>query len=259
MEENFFENETPFESEENVSHMQKWKSVLSPTAVSDNNSGSFDCNICLDAARDPVVTLCGHLYCWPCIYKWLHVCSSSNDPDPQQPNCPVCKASISSNSVVPLYGRGASSSESEPTKAPRDVVVPRRPPPFRLDLPISNNSQQSQQFHPNDFQSQLQPFHHQQYFSHPYGGYATMASSNFGSTTFTSLFNPMIGMVGELMFARILGTSHPSLLAYSYPNSYLLTGTSSPRMRRQEMQLEKSLHRITIFLVCCIILCLFLF
>jgi|TARA_B110000977_G_scaffold188631_1_gene257137 E3 ubiquitin-protein ligase RNF5 len=29
----------------------------------------FECNICLELASDPVVTQCGHLYCWPCIYK----------------------------------------------------------------------------------------------------------------------------------------------------------------------------------------------
>jgi len=36
-----------------------------------NGSSGFDCNICLENVQDPVVTLCGHLYCWPCIYKWL--------------------------------------------------------------------------------------------------------------------------------------------------------------------------------------------
>ena len=29
----------------------------------------FECNICFDAARDPVVTQCGHLYCWPCLHQ----------------------------------------------------------------------------------------------------------------------------------------------------------------------------------------------
>jgi hypothetical protein len=29
----------------------------------------WHCNICLDPACDPVTTLCGHLYCWPCIYQ----------------------------------------------------------------------------------------------------------------------------------------------------------------------------------------------
>jgi hypothetical protein len=29
----------------------------------------FDCNICHDTPVDAVVTLCGHLYCWECIYR----------------------------------------------------------------------------------------------------------------------------------------------------------------------------------------------
>ena len=33
--------------------------------------GAFECNICYEVAREPVVTLCGHLYCWPCIYRWV--------------------------------------------------------------------------------------------------------------------------------------------------------------------------------------------
>ena len=44
----------------------------------DNDEGSgecdgrFLCSICLDAVSDePVVTRCGHLYCWPCLYTWL--------------------------------------------------------------------------------------------------------------------------------------------------------------------------------------------
>lgn len=31
----------------------------------------FDCNICLESVEEPVVTRCGHLYCWSCLYKWL--------------------------------------------------------------------------------------------------------------------------------------------------------------------------------------------
>ena len=30
---------------------------------------AFECNICYDVAEAPVVTLCGHLYCWPCRYR----------------------------------------------------------------------------------------------------------------------------------------------------------------------------------------------
>ena len=38
-------------------------------AVKPRNKAQFECNICLDAARDPVVTQCGHLYCWPCLHR----------------------------------------------------------------------------------------------------------------------------------------------------------------------------------------------
>ncbi|KAL3325746.1 hypothetical protein AABB24_036793 [Solanum stoloniferum] len=55
-------------------------------------SRGFECNICLDLANDPVVTFCGHLYCWPCIYKWIHLHSI---PSEHHPQCPVCKADVS--------------------------------------------------------------------------------------------------------------------------------------------------------------------
>ena len=29
---------------------------------------SFECNICLETANTPIVTQCGHLYCWECIH-----------------------------------------------------------------------------------------------------------------------------------------------------------------------------------------------
>lgn len=29
----------------------------------------FSCSICLELAHDPVVTVCGHLHCWPCLYR----------------------------------------------------------------------------------------------------------------------------------------------------------------------------------------------
>lgn len=35
-----------------------------------DESSPFECNVCLDLAKDPVVTVCGHLYCWRCLYRW---------------------------------------------------------------------------------------------------------------------------------------------------------------------------------------------
>lgn len=31
----------------------------------------WECNICLETAKEPVITQCGHLYCWPCIHKYV--------------------------------------------------------------------------------------------------------------------------------------------------------------------------------------------
>ncbi|XP_028911245.1 E3 ubiquitin-protein ligase RNF5 [Ornithorhynchus anatinus] len=84
-------------------------------------AAAFECNICLETAREAVVSLCGHLYCWPCLHQWL-------ETRPDQQECPVCKARISREKVVPLYGRG-----SQEPKDPRLKTPPRpqgqRPPP----------------------------------------------------------------------------------------------------------------------------------
>ncbi|RYG98453.1 hypothetical protein EON65_51400 [archaeon] len=46
----------------------------SSTEVNNDNDMAFVCNICLEGVKDkdPVVTQCGHLYCWPCLYRWLN-------------------------------------------------------------------------------------------------------------------------------------------------------------------------------------------
>lgn len=64
----------------------------------------FECNICLDTAKDAVVSMCGHLFCWPCLHQWL-------ETRPTRKLCPVCKAAISKEKVIPLYGRGSTKQE----------------------------------------------------------------------------------------------------------------------------------------------------
>lgn len=75
--------------------------------------GTFECNICLDTAHDAVVSMCGHLFCWPCLHQWL-------ETRPNRQVCPVCKAGISKEKVVPLYGRGGANQQD-----PREKVPPR--------------------------------------------------------------------------------------------------------------------------------------
>lgn len=36
-----------------------------------DEAAAFQCNICYELAKEPVVTLCGHLYCWPCVYRYV--------------------------------------------------------------------------------------------------------------------------------------------------------------------------------------------
>lgn len=124
------------------------------------DAGSFfDCNICLDLAKDPVVTCCGHLFCWPCLYRWLHLHSDAKE-------CPVCKGEVTMKNVTPIYGRGRSARQ-----LPEDdstAKIPHRPQARRVEswrqaiqrtaftIPMEemirrlNNRFDLSQVHPND-------------------------------------------------------------------------------------------------------------
>ncbi|KAI3471524.1 hypothetical protein Pfo_028174 [Paulownia fortunei] len=70
----------------------------------------FDCNICLDLAKDPVVTCCGHLFCWP--------------------ECPVCKGEVTIKNVTPIYGRGNNMREPN---VDCSLKIPLRPQARRVE------------------------------------------------------------------------------------------------------------------------------
>ncbi|PIA27001.1 hypothetical protein AQUCO_08400041v1 [Aquilegia coerulea] len=229
------------------------KSVTSSAASSDDINGCFDCNICLENAHDPVVTLCGHLYCWPCIYKWLHFQGTSVKPEEQQ-QCPVCKAGISQTTLVPLYGRGQSSQNELKDNGPlQSLDIPTRPRACGVDALIPTSTSTSQPNH----NVQRNPYRSQPQTQSPRRQYQLPNSFGTPSNISTTL-HPMIGMFGEMVHTRVFGNS-PAGSLYWYPNSLHHIGTTSPRMRRQEMQAEKSLNRVSIFLFCCLVLCLLLF
>ncbi|PKA58838.1 E3 ubiquitin-protein ligase RMA3 [Apostasia shenzhenica] len=91
--------------------------------LKDGKSASFECNICLDMANEPVVTCCGHLFCWPCLYQWLHVHSDHKE-------CPVCKGEVTDVNIIPIYGRGVAGPDTK-SKDREDkdfgVEIPPRP------------------------------------------------------------------------------------------------------------------------------------
>lgn len=85
------------------------------------SSSSFQCRICLEDAKEPVVTQCGHLYCWGCMNKWL----SQNHSTLQ---CPVCKAGIAREKLVPIYVK-------DDSPDPRADGAPRPRPPREQPQP----------------------------------------------------------------------------------------------------------------------------
>lgn len=82
-------------------------------------NSSFECNICLDPAKEPVVTPCGHLFCWPCLYQWLHGHSPHSE-------CPVCKGEVLEVNVTPIYGRGGEEGNSASLDMPPRPRANRR-------------------------------------------------------------------------------------------------------------------------------------
>ncbi|XP_057954468.1 E3 ubiquitin-protein ligase RMA1H1-like [Malania oleifera] len=225
------------------SSLVKWKPVLG----SDNNhSGGFECNICLEFVQDPVVTLCGHLYCWPCIYRWLHLQSISNEiSDEQRQQCPVCKAEVSHTTLVPIYGRGETTTLSEAKTKQLGIAIPRRPagPACGVGTLLATNAGTSLLRPPPELRGR-DDFHQSQ----PYRPHLDSYSDP-----------PMLGpgLLGEMIYARVFGNSPAN--SYSYANSYHLAGTSHPRVRRHLAQADRSLGRICFFLCCCVLSCLLLF
>ena len=117
-------SETP-ESNSNPKPSDEPPAQASATAPSSTSDHSFICNICLVAPDQPVVTVCGHLYCWGCLYKWLGMHRDLSQ-------CPVCKAGIelpggepSKAKVIPLYVNGRT---SDPRDSTPPEEIPQRPP-----------------------------------------------------------------------------------------------------------------------------------
>lgn len=101
----------------------------------DNSSrqdSAFECNICLETAKDAVVSMCGHLFCWPCLYQWMYAADSNTQ---SHKTCPVCKSAISREKTIPIYGRTGDETNRQD---PRDKLPPR-PSGQRTEVPNQSN------------------------------------------------------------------------------------------------------------------------
>ncbi|KQK00498.1 hypothetical protein BRADI_3g49870v3 [Brachypodium distachyon] len=198
--------------------------VLPATA---GGGGCFDCNVCLEFAVEPVVTLCGHLYCWPCIYEWLRRRGHADDRSvsTRQP-CPVCKAALTLDSFVPLYGRGG----VRPKKPrPCGPAIPRRPAVHReaveqrsaqhADTESDPSTRPPRDDAPLDVLYPPPP---------PLGRGMNVMHSASGGTALAAL----------TWFSR--GEVPPPY--YSSPYHLAAWENRSPRLRRQHMEVERSLH-----------------
>lgn len=157
-------------------------------------AGNFECNICFELAQDPIVTLCGHLFCWPCLYKWLHIHAHFQE-------CPVCKALIVQDKLVPLYGRGKTSSDPRFRSIP-GVRIPSRPAGQRPGSPRPD---------PNRFASQ-----------NPWDmGGVPVGSTRFGNYTFSAAAAAIGGLFPYLNF-QVHGSAGTPVGGYpfSYVNAF---------------------------------------
>lgn len=89
-----------------------------------SDGGSFyDCNICLEIAKEPVLTCCGHLFCWACFYQLEYVDLTAKE-------CPVCRGDVVDSNVTPIYGSATSSHVSDSVSG---VSIPPRPRAYRVE------------------------------------------------------------------------------------------------------------------------------
>ena len=56
-----------------------------------SEEGSYNCPICLEPPVAARLTQCGHIYCWPCIKRLLHVSAKHYAP------CPICTNIVTSS------------------------------------------------------------------------------------------------------------------------------------------------------------------
>lgn len=135
-------------NEEIISDEKSQSNTNSDDEQHANKSERWHCPICKNELKSPVVTPCGHIFCWPCISKHLQ-----NEEETQKV-CPVCSKHIDIDKVVPIYGQ---------TNQAKDNEVPPPPKPERVETEEEIRRQNNNRnFHQNNFNFEFGLF--------PFGG-----------------------------------------------------------------------------------------
>ena len=103
--------------------------------VEKTSSEILSCIICLTSpATDPVVTQCGHIFCWECIKNWVNKCNKMF--------CPTCKNGIDIEKVISLYSGSSKSTDKPKNQRIEAKANPNRPGFFSTiyNTFIGNNS-----------------------------------------------------------------------------------------------------------------------
>lgn len=203
-----------------------------------NDAGDFECNICFDLAQDPIITLCGHLFCWPCLYRWLHHHSQCQE-------CPVCKALVQEDKLVPLYGRGKTQTDPRSKSYP-GINIPNRPAGQR---PETAPPPETNQF-PN-------------YGFGFMGGFVPMATARIGNFTLATAFGGLIPSLLNIHYhgfpdATVYGTT--SGFPYGFSSSFHgghAHGFPQPATQRQQVDnvLKNLFLLIGVFVIAALIFC----
>lgn len=84
----------------------------------------YACNSCQEVARGAVITICGHIFCWACLWPLL--------ANIEEPKCPRCESHlVVQNDIVPMFGSPDDGDNvAEPGAVPRPsgiCCVPNEP------------------------------------------------------------------------------------------------------------------------------------
>ncbi|KAL2522933.1 RING/U-box superfamily protein [Forsythia ovata] len=207
-----------------------------------DQAGDFECNICFELAQDPIITLCGHLYCWPCLYRWLRLHSQSFE-------CPVCKALIQEEKLIPLYGRGKMPSDPRSKSVP-GIEIPNRPTGQRPNTVPPPD--------PSNFSNVVLGI---------MDGFVPMVSATFGnfgmSAGFGGVFSPIFnvqlhGFSNASGFGATPGYHFRNAGSFQGTGSHVYRETSQPQQANDGLNADETLKKLLLFIFVLALLALFL-
>ncbi len=74
----------------------------------EKKQNELSCLICISQPEDPVVTQCGHIFCWKCIKEWYYKTNKDF--------CPICKNGLNIDKVIPLYANNSNNTNKHTDK-----------------------------------------------------------------------------------------------------------------------------------------------